>query len=344
VISLLQPEDKSQVVENGFLHNWPRVPEGQKLQFRKKILLFSVFLLISVFIWLLNALSKSYTSEIEYPLVYSDFPEEKVFVGDLPGHLDLQINAHGYALLRYKIFRKPVPISFKVSAFNLNRPGQDSTRAYILTRYLKDQVSRQLPSELKLLEIKPDTLFFQFARSVTRMLKIKPGLTFEMDRQFTTKEGIILEPDSVEVTGPDVVLDTLQYVSTVKSDLGLLTKDYSDKVKLMKLNGLEYSVSRVSCLIELEKYTEVQISIPVEVINLPDSLSLQTFPSRVKFTCNVGLSKYDRMDRNLFRAVVDYSSINEKTRGLDVAIQNVPVYLLSYEYYPKSVEFLISRR
>ncbi len=344
MISLLQPEDKSQVVENGFLHNWPRVPEGQKLQFRKKILLFSVFLLISVFIWLLNALSKSYTSEIEYPLVYSDFPEERVFVGDLPGHLDLQINAHGYALLRYKIFRKPVPISFKVSAFNLNRPGQDSTRAYILTRYLKDQVSRQLPSELQLLEIKPDTLFFQFARSVTRMLKIKPGLTFEMDRQFTTKEGIILEPDSVEVTGPDVVLDTLQYVSTVKSDLGLLTKDYSDKVKLMKLNGLEYSVSRVSCLIELEKYTEVQISIPVEVINLPDSLSLQTFPSRVKFTCNVGLSKYDRMDRNLFRAVVDYSSINEKTRELDVAIQNVPVYLLSYEYYPKSVEFLISRR
>jgi YbbR domain-containing protein len=331
-------------VENGFLQHWPRVPEGQKLQFRKKILLFSVFLLISVFIWLLNALSKSYTSEIDYPIVYSDFPEERVFVGDLPGHLDLLVNAHGYALLRYKTFRKPVPISFKVSAFNLNRPGQDSSRAYILTRYLKDQVSRQLPSELQLLEIKPDTLFFQFARSVTRMLKIKPDFTFEMDRQFTTKEGIILEPDSVEVTGPDVVLDTLKVVSTVKTDIGLLTKDYRDKVKLLAIKGLEYNLTRVNCLIELEKFTEVQLSIPVEVINLPDSLLLQTFPSRIKLTCNVGLSKYDRMDRNLFRAVVDYSSIDEKTRELEVAIQNIPVYLLSYEYYPKTVEFLISRR
>ena len=331
-------------MENGFLQNWPRVPEGQKLQFRKKILLFSIFLLISVFIWLLNALSKDYTSEIEYPLIYNDFPEERVIVGEPPGHLDLRINAAGYALLRYKLFRKPVPISFKVSALTLNRPGQDSSRAYILTRYLKDQVARQLPSELQLLEIKPDTLHFQFARKISHKLRIVPDFVFEVDQQFTTKEGIILDPDSVLVTGPDVVLDTLHLVRTVRSDLGLLTKNYSDKVRLMKLKGLEYSVSRVNCFIELEKFTEVQLSIPVEVLNLPDTLSLQTFPSRIKLTCNVGLSKYDRIEGNLFRAVVDYSSIDEQTRELDVRIQNVPVYLLSYEYYPKSVEFLVSRR
>ena len=45
-----------------FSRNGPRIPEGQKLQFRKRILLFSVFLLISVFIWFLNALGKNYTS------------------------------------------------------------------------------------------------------------------------------------------------------------------------------------------------------------------------------------------------------------------------------------------
>ena len=307
-------------------------------------MLFSIFLLISVFIWLLNALSKDYTSEIEYPLIYNDFPEERVIVGEPPGHLDLRINAAGYALLRYKLFRKPVPISFKVSALTLNRPGQDSSRAYILTRYLKDQVARQLPSELQLLEIKPDTLHFQFARKISHKLRIVPDFVFEVDQQFTTKEGIILDPDSVLVTGPDVVLDTLHLVRTVRSDLGLLTKNYSDKVRLMKLKGLEYSVSRVNCFIELEKFTEVQLSIPVEVLNLPDTLSLQTFPSRIKLTCNVGLSKYDRIEGNLFRAVVDYSSIDEQTRELDVRIQNVPVYLLSYEYYPKSVEFLVSRR
>jgi hypothetical protein len=331
-------------LENGFLQRWPRVGGGQKLQFRKRILLFSVFLLTAVFIWFLNALSKNYTSVIEYPLVYTDFPEDRIFVGDLPEHLDLNINAHGYALLRYKMFRKPVPISFKVSAFTLNRSGQDSSRAFILTRYLEESISRQLDSELQLLEISPDTLHFQFARKITRMVKIRPDFRYQVDKQFTIKDGIILEPDSVEITGPDIILDTLAYIYTEKSDLGQLSRNFSDKVRLRKMSDLELSRSRINCSIELERFTEVQLSIPIEVLNLPDSIAIQTFPSRVKLTCNVGLSKYDRMDGNLFRAVVDYSVIEERTRMLDVSIQNVPVYLLSYEYYPKSVEYLKSRR
>lgn len=314
------------------------------MQFRKRILIFSVFLMVSVFIWLLNALGKNYTSVIEYPLVYTDFPEDRVFVGELPEHLDLRINSHGYAILRYKTFRKPVPISFKVSAFTLNRPGQDSSRAYILTRYLTEQVSRQLPSELQLLEIKPDTLHFQFARRIKRMVKIQPDFDYEVDKQFTIKDGIVLEPDSVEVVGPDLILDTLNYVYTVKSNLGQLSRNFSDKVRLKKTGALEYSRLRVDCTIELERFTEVQLTIPIEVMNLPDSLTIQTFPSRIKLTCKVGLSKYDRIVGNPFRAVVDFTDIDDRTKLLDVEIQNIPVYLLSYEYFPRSVEFLKSRR
>ncbi len=331
-------------MEYGFLQKWPRMPDGQRMQFRKRILLFSVFLLISVFIWFLNALGRTYTAQIAYPLVYTDLPEERVFLGDLPDNLDLRINAVGYALLRYKVLRKPVPISFKVSAFTMNRPGQDSARAYILTRYLKDQISSQLPSELQLLDIKPDTLHFQFTRQVTRMVPVRPDLIFQLDKQFTTRDGIQLKPDSVMVTGPDVILDTLRYISTERANLGLLSRNYSEKARLEKIKGLEYSGSRVDCTIELEKFTEVQLSIPIEVLNLPDSLLVQVFPSRIRFTCNVGLSKYDWVTNHLFKAVVDYASMNDQQKELGVTIQNMPSFLLNYDYYPKTVEFLISRR
>ncbi len=331
-------------MEYGFLQKWPRMPEGQKLQFRKKILLFSIFLMISFFIWFMNALGKNYTAQIEFPLVYTDIPEERVFLGDLPENLDLRINAVGYALLRYKVLMKPVPISFKVSAFTMNRLGQDSSRAYILTRYLKDQISSQLPGELELLEIKPDTLHFQFARRITRMVPVRPDLIFQLDNQFTTRDGIQLKPDSVQVTGPNVILDTLRYIPTEKVNLGLVTRNYNDKARLEKIKGVEYNVSRVDCTIELEKYTEVQLSIPIEVLNLPDTILMQTFPSRIKFTCNVGLSKYDWVMNHPFRAVVDYASMNDQQKELGVAIQKMPSFLLNSDYYPKTVEFLISRK
>lgn len=306
--------------------------------------MFSVFLMISVFIWLLSALSKNYTTEIKYPLVYTDFPEGNVFIGDMPGHLDLRVNAHGYAILKYKTFGKADPISFKVSAFNLSRPDSDSSKAYILTRYLKDQVARQLPEEIQLLDIRPDTLHFRFARKISRKFKIVPDFSFRVDKQFTITDGILLEPDSVKVTGPHVILDTMQGVYTVKTDLGQLSKNFSDKVRLKKVNDLEYGFSKVNCRIQLERFTEVQLSVPIEVLNMPDSISLQTFPSRVQLTCNVGLSKYERMEASPVRAVVNYSEIKEKTNLLDVKLQNIPVYLISYEYYPKKVEFLKIRK
>ncbi len=200
--------------------------------------MFSVFLLISVFIWLLNELSKNYTSEIEYPLVYTDFPMGQVFVGEMPDHLDLHVNAIGYALLRYKVFKKPDPISIKVSALNLNRPDQDSFKAHILTRYLRDQISIQLPTELQLLEIQPDTLHFQFAKRLSRKVKIKPDFHFEVDKQFTTREEVQVVPDSVMVTGPDVILDTLEFIYTERSEMGLLSKGFSKKIRLIEVPDL----------------------------------------------------------------------------------------------------------
>ena len=306
--------------------------------------MFSVFLLISVCIWFLNALSKNYTSVIEFPISYADFPEDRVFVGELPEYLELRINAHGYSILRYRTFKKPVPLSFKLSTITLSRPDQDSSRAFMLTKYYKEQVSRQLPAELQLLEIKPDTLHFQFAKRVTRMIKVRPDFRFQVDKQFTIKDGIIIEPDSVEVTGPDLILDTLHYVYTEKSDFGEISKNFSEKVKLKKIRDLDYSRSKINCSFELERFTEVQLHIPIEVLNLPDSIALQTFPSRVKLTCSVGLSKYDRVDGSLIKAVVDYSEIEEGTKLLGVNIQSIPVYLISSEYYPKTVEYLKSRR
>jgi YbbR domain-containing protein len=305
--------------------------------------MFSVFLIISVSIWMLNALSKNYTSIIEYPLIYTDFPEDRVFVGEMPGQLELQINAHGYALLRYKLFRKPVPIEFKISAFNMNR-GNDGSSEYVLTRYLRDQISSHLDPKLQLLEIKPDTLHFQFTERVSRRLKVRPDLAYSVDNQFTVKDEIRVSPDSVDLTGPDLILDTLDFVSTERVDLGLLTRNFKDKVSLKQIPELVYDVSRVECSIELERFTEMQVTVPIDVLNLPDSILLQTFPSRVILTCRVGLSKYDRIEDHPFRAVVDYELIDERTKVLNVNVQNLPLYLLSYEYSPKSVEFLKSRK
>lgn len=305
--------------------------------------MFSVFFLFSTMIWFLNALSKEYTAEIKYPLKYRDFPEAKVLVGEVPGHLDLGVSATGYSILRYKILKKPVPISFKLEKFNLNWE-QATSRAFILSAQLEEQIDNHLPSELKLLEINPDTLHFLFSDSESRLVKVEPGFSYEVDKQFTVIGAVEMNPDSVMVTGPVVIMDTLRAIYTEAVDPGVLERDYTRLLSLISQKDLMVDPPEVECRIRLERFTEKELLLPIEVLHQPDSIMLQTIPTQVTLTCRVGLSLYEKLGSHPFRAQVDFREVDERSGLLSVRISNVPDYLLSYEFYPRSVEFIKVKR
>jgi YbbR domain-containing protein len=306
------------------------------------MLVFSFFLAISVIIWLLNALSKNYTTDIKYPITYSKFPENKILVSDVPDHLELKVNAHGYALLSYKLTNRPIPLSFPVTSFNMNTMNGDTSRLFLLTRYAREQVARQLPSELQLLEISPDSLIFRFANEVSRKIPVQPVIGFKPARNFTLKAGVRIQPDSVRVTGPDIFVDTMQAVPTKLIELGTLEKSYNGMLQLRAFPRIRYSSDKVECTIELEKMTEVQVMVPVQISGLPDSLLMQTFPQEVRVTGRIGLSRYERIVPEAFWAGVDFQEARENKQRLQVQLRTVPNDLSGVSFYPQTVEYLIS--
>lgn len=312
------------------------------LEWKRKMLVFSFFLVISIIIWLLNALSKNYTTEISYPITYSKFPENKVLVSDVPDHLRLKVNAHGYALLSYKLTNRPIPLSFHVTSLTMNTLNGDTSRMYLLTRYERERVARQLPSELQLLEISPDSLIFRFATEVSRMIPVQPDINFVPGRNFTLKNGVEISPDSVRVTGPDIYVDTLRSISTKNLGLGTLEKSYKGMLQLKKIPRLSFDTDRVECNIDLEKMTEVQVMVPVQISGLPDSLRMQTFPQEVRITGRIGLSKYERIVPEAFWAEVDYRETLENKSRLQVQLKTKPADLSGVTFYPQTVEYLLS--
>ncbi|MEX0986324.1 MAG: hypothetical protein WD052_02520 [Bacteroidales bacterium] len=316
--------------------------KGKQLEWRRKLMVFSFFLAIAAVIWLLNALSKDYTAEIKYPITYSKFPPNKMLVNEVPDHLGLKVNAHGYALLSYKLTNRPIPLSFPVSNFTMNRMAGDTTKFYLLTRYTRERLARQLPGDLQLLEVFPDTLVFQFATEVSRMVQVKPDLEFTMGRGFVMKDDILISPESILVTGPDIYLDTLRYLRTKKKVPGTLTKSYNDVLEIAVPHRLRFQVHEVNCKIELEKLTEVQVMVPVRINGLPDSLRMQTFPQQVRVTGNIGLSEYDRIVPDAFWIEVDYHEVMDNPDRLQVYMRSKPEELRGGDFYPKYVEYLLS--
>ena len=327
---------------NRIMGRLPEFSKTKQLEWKRKMLVFSFFLAISVIIWLLNALSKNYTTEIKYPITYSRFPENKVLVSEVPDHLVLKVNAHGYAILSYKLTNRPIPINFPVSSFAMNRMSSDTSKSYLLTRYAREQVARQLPGELQLLEISPDSLIFKFATEISKKLPVEADISYEIERGFIIKNGIVLSPDSVLVSAPDIYLDTIQSIKTRKSSLGKLEKTYTGALKIKDIEYFKIREEEVSCTIELEKLTEVQVKVPILVSGIPDSLRIQTFPQEVRITGTVGLSEYSRIVPEAFRVEVSYDEILENKNRLQVQVISKPDALSAINIYPQTVEYILS--
>ena len=333
-------------MSSGFLNRISHLSDKEKNAFRKKAMIFSFFLLLSVVFWFMNALSENYTTDIKYPVVYRKFPDDKVLIGDLPEHLTLTVNAHGYTLLRYSLGTRHIPLVFNVRSFYMNQSTrQDSSLYYIETRYAQEYFAKQLSSEFQILEIKPDSLYFRFANVVSKKIPVFIDLTYSLDKQLILMSGPEVVPDSVMVSGPDYILDTLQQVATKNTDVGLIQQSVSKTLDLLKVKNTKLIREQVTVKFEVEKFTEKTLQIPIEVINIPDTTKLKTFPNIVKVTCQVGLSEYDKLQVSMFSAIVDFA---EAQAGLSnkiiVEITRQPEFIKTLKHSPRTVEYLIEKR
>ncbi|HYW94671.1 MAG TPA: hypothetical protein VE870_03725 [Bacteroidales bacterium] len=332
-------------MNTGFFHRLSRFSTKEKVAFRKKAVIFSFFLLLSVIFWFMNALSKNYTTTIDYPVRYRNFPVDKILIGELPEHLSLEVNAHGYTLLRYRLSSRYIPLVFNVRSFTMNRMNSaDSGVYYIETRFARNYISKQLSSEFNIIDIKPDTLIFRFADVVSRKVPVIPDITFQLGKQLILKQEPYLIPDSVNVSGPDYIVDSLTEVRTRRLDAGTITQSVTKTADIAGLDHVSFGRDKVKVRFEVEKYTEKTLSVPVEVINLPDSLRMKTFPHYIQVTCQVGLSNFEKLQTSMFRMVVNYEETeNGQARKVKVEMDKQPDFTRSVKYSPRSVEYLIEK-
>ncbi len=321
-----------------------RRPRRKKITLNRRVLIFFFFLLLSILFWFLTAMNKEYVTSISYPVRYIRFPEKKVLVNDIPDRLELTVNAGGYTLLRYQLQSRITPIIFDVNSFSLNTVLGDPSTLYILTSYAKDRIARQLSSEIGILGISPDSLFFQFADKVSKKVPVKPRLDIGFEKQYMQVGPYLVEPDSVTVSGPESMIDTIEMVQTVPVNMSDVNRSFDLELEMQPLHKIEYDPLEVWVQVPVEKFTEASLKVQIEVINMPDTLLLRAFPPAVTVSCQIGLSAYETLNEHLFRAVIDYAEVGSMLGNkLQVKMIKMPLYIQSVNFTPKSVEYIVER-
>lgn len=309
------------------------------------MLLFLIFLFISTSIWFINALRKNYVTTIGFPVKFVNFPNNKLVVGEMPSYLFLLVKSSGYTIVQYKINPPTTPVIIDLNQITLGKLYEKSPRYFLQTNFLSSTIENQLPNIVKVLDITPDTIYFQFDKVYKKKVPVIPAVRVEFAKQYAFKNAPSVKPDSIYVYGPKFVIDTIHMVKTESFFLKNVSKSISKRLELQKQYYLTYSVKHVTLNCPIEKFTEAKLMIPVEIKNLPDSLTMKVIPDVISITCNVGLSNYDKIKPYYFKASVDFKATREKlSRKIRVSLEIAPNMISNVRIQPQKVDYIINRK
>lgn len=131
----------------------------------KDVVIFAFFLFLSFVFWYLNSLGKDIETGIKYPVKYTNFPKERVILGEPQVRLTLFLKGTGFSILKLKLSGKKAPVEIDISKVNYKRlPGSRNQDFFIVTSGLAKSLAIQLRSGCEITSIKPDTLFFSLEK------------------------------------------------------------------------------------------------------------------------------------------------------------------------------------
>ena len=210
----------------------------------RELPVFAFFLLLSFVFWYLNELSKELKGTINYPVRYINPPKDRVVTGEIPDKLEMELRGPGYSILKVKLSGSRAPMVVDFSKLSPRRLPGAKPHYYLVTSGLISSFSKQMHADFEILSIHPDTLFFGYDRLVTRRMPVKPDLIVELAEG--RKVIIVPDPDSVTVTGPAHILDTIDGIRTRHRNFKRMDENFKSRVPLVCPDYLQITQKRVT--------------------------------------------------------------------------------------------------
>lgn len=302
------------------------------------IIFFWCFLIATLF-WFLRVLNDNFTTHLKIPVTYVNLPENEIFINSPPDKLYVAVQGPGWELLSlYLKSRK------NIIELDLN---QYSNVKYFLPNQNLNKVSSQLPIELQIININPDTIFINTDQIAEVKLPVRANIYVSTEKQFGLSAKPDIKPDSIVVSGPKSVVEKIDSINTRFLKFENLTHSVSQKIPLLvnDNNFVKFDHAQVELNIKVEKLTDKTISVPVKIKNIQEGLDIILIPTSTKLTFQTTLSNFDKINESDFEVYVNAENIDTvHTALLEIQVEQFTPFVYSLRTNPKFVNFLIEKK
>lgn len=308
---------------------------------KRKVKVFLLFLLFSTLAWLVNNLSQTFVSTTSFTLEYSDPPLDFLLVEIPAKSIDVRLKAVGFRFMSFEIRKQHIKV-------DLSKISTKNGRYYISPKVFRKQISNQLSKSMELVQMEDDTLFLDLIKLVSKEVPVIARANIDLAANYTLASKVKVTPKTVTLRGPKNEIDTINSVRTSYVELVDVSTDFSKNVslllpKMLASSKVDPSAVRVSG--EVFRFSEQVVSIPIEMINVPDSVRVRMFPDRVDVLCQGKISELKTIESKDFRVIGDYNAISVDSQNrLPIVLDSFPSSLSKAILQKKEIEFILRRQ
>ena len=305
----------------------------------RDFLIFLFFMFVSFSFWLLQVLNDDYETEYTVSLRMKDVPDNVVLTSELPSNMKITLKDRGTVLVNYSWGQGLLPLTLDFTEYS-----DKGNQVRIPSMSLAKKISAQLSQSTKLVAIKPDTLEFIYTKGAAKTVPVKLCGTITPERQYYVSDTIF-SPDSVRVYAPKSILDTITAAYTKTVDFEGVSDTVRKRVSIAPVKGARFIPDYSDLTLKVDVYAEKTVDVPVVGVNFPHDKVLRTFPSKVKVTFQIGLSRFMEVDADDFQVVVDYNDLqNEGGDKCRLQLKEMPKGVNHVRVNPKEMDYIIEQK
>lgn len=304
---------------------------------KSKILTFLLFLLISSLLWFLIKLTKEYTTQTTFAVVYTEAPVNK-WVSTTDQRVNLSFVADGFVTLHHNMVRQPnrvIEIPLNEVPYRLEG---GNTYSYG-SQYVAERVADWLGVPAGNVTVNDDKQYFNMEDLQQKDLPVRVPLEVKPQRQFLVYGDPIVEPAIITVYGPKSVLDTMESVATIPFSA---TNANATMTKALPIDycgdALKGAEATVQVTVQVEQYTETTVEVPVTI---NDPLQVRLFPETMSVKCLVPMRDFATLSPASFQVLADTAQLHHRQPLLDIRLVKVPDHVQVLKTEPDQVEYLI---
>jgi hypothetical protein len=304
-----------------------------------KINKFILFLTISFIILLLSKLSKDYTKTVTFDIKAINLPEEQVIIKDSAHKMDILLKTYGFKLMRYYLSNPKIAVDLEKT--------QNINKSYLWTALNNGvDVKAQFSDNVVVEGIQPDTIIFNYDVNYVKKVPIILLSKVNFAPGYNLKEDYVLQPDSVRLIGPRVIVAEIKEIKTdtlfmddVKTDIEqILDLQLPEQIETIAMSSKQVTIEG-----DVDKFTEGTVQVPVIITNLPKNVSVNYFPKKVSVVFNTALSNYSAVEVGDFLVECDYNDLSDQSSFLVPKVIKKPDIVRSVKINQTKIEIIISQ-